>query len=66
MSKLTSSDRWNIEKYCNIEDGFEEIRPDLCKEEKDHVLAFHIRQLKYHRAELEHYLKDTANWEEEA
>lgn len=62
MSKLTFNDRWNIEKYHNIDEGFEDIRPDLCK---DYVLAYHIGQMKYHRSELEHYLKDSNNWDEE-
>ncbi|ALM62186.1 hypothetical protein AXI64_gp194 [Vibrio phage qdvp001] len=63
MNKLTFSDRWNIEKYNHIDEGFEAIRPDLCKADSNYVLAFHIEQLKYHRAALEHYLKDSDNWE---
>ena len=65
MSKLTFSDRWNIAKYQNIDEGFELIRPDLCKACNNPVIAFHTEQLKHHREALENYLSDSGNWEEE-
>ncbi|AUR86407.1 hypothetical protein NVP1084O_200 [Vibrio phage 1.084.O._10N.261.49.F5] len=65
MKPLTFSDKYNIEKYVNLDEGFEEIRPDLCKMNIDNIcVAFHIKQLKHHREELLKWLGDNVEYEE--
>jgi len=51
-------DKYHIEKYYNLDEGFEAARPDLCLVENNPITAFHIAQLKYHREALIQWMED--------
>ena len=56
MSKLTLSEINNIQKYCNLDEGFEEIAPRFFNAEIDPIISFHLNQLRFHRESIEKIL----------
>ena len=47
-----------IQKYYNLDEGFEEIAPEFLNAEVNMVLSFHLSQLKFHRESIEKMLQE--------
>ena len=56
MSKLTFSEISNIQKYNNLDEGFEDIAPRFFNAEVDPIISFHLNQLRFHRERIEKLL----------
>ena len=63
MSKITFSEKYIIEKYYNIDEGFLDILPNECLPENNSKVSFHVAQMKFHREALEEWLNDNFEYE---
>ena len=56
MGKLTLSEINNIQKYNNLDEGFEDIAPRFFNADIDPIISFHLNQLRFHRESIEKIL----------
>ena len=62
MSKLPNEyEILMIQKYYNLDEGFEEVSPEFLNTEVNPILSFHLSQLKYHRESVEKILSEEWN-----
>lgn len=62
MNKLPNIDQIvQIQKYYNLDEGFEEIAPEFLNAEVNMILSFHLSQLKFHREAVEKILNEEWN-----
>lgn len=59
--KLTLSDIYTIRQYVNLDEGFEDIAPELLNPSVNPVIWHHVSQLKFHRESLEKILDEEYN-----
>ena len=63
MSKVSFSEKYNIEKYYNIDEGFLDVLPNECLPENNIKVSFHVSQMKFHREALEEWLSENTEYE---
>ena len=56
VDNLTLGEISNIQKYNNLDEGFEDIAPRFFNAEIDPVISFHLNQLRFHRESIEKLL----------
>jgi len=59
MSKLPNEyEILMIQKYYNLDEGFEDVAPEYLNAEVNPILSSHLSQLKYHRESVEKILSE--------
>ena len=59
MNKLPNIDQIvQIQKYYNLDEGFEDIAPECLDASVNMALSFHLSQLKFHRESIEKMLQE--------
>ena len=59
MNKLPNIEQIvQIQKYYNLDEGFEDIAPEFLDASVNMVLSFHLSQLKFHRESIEKMLQE--------